>query len=276
MSTDPHRPDGPRIRVSTLVDAPPERVWKAWTDPADLSRWFTDRAEGDVEEGGTFTWIFDGFDAEIAYPVARVQPPHLLVLAGEAPETGPYALEIRIEGNSAGARVQLINSGFPEGADDDAGFEDIRSGWTLALAMLEHYVAHHAGAEKVTVQRYVDTSVDARRIADIFFGEAHGLAEWLTIRGGIGTRDDAVSLTFHDGRPLTGRVLARSDTEVAVSWGEEDAVLELKSFRAGDTRKVGLRLTGWGYTAREEAAAEAFVEAAVRRLNGALQEATVV
>jgi uncharacterized protein YndB with AHSA1/START domain len=270
MSSDLHRPDGSRIRLSTLVDAPVERVWKAWADPADLSRWFADEARGEVVEGGTYTWAFRSFDSEIDYPVVRVDEPNLLVLAGEAPETGPFALEIRVEGNSAGTRVQLVNSGFPEGADDDAGFTDIRSGWTLALGLLQHYVAHHAGAEKGTVQRYLDTDVDPVHLAEVYFGEAHGLAEWLTVRGGIGARDEAVSLTLHDGRPLTGRVLARSDTEVAVSWGEEDAVLELKSFAAGNVRKVGLRLTGWGYTQDELVDAERFVEAAVRRLAGAL------
>jgi hypothetical protein len=56
---------------------------------------------------------------------------------------------------------------------------------------------------------------------------------------------------------------------VALSWGEEDAVLELKSFRAGDERKVGMRLTGWGYTDAEAAAARRFSDGAVRRLEGA-------
>lgn len=275
MSSDIHRPDGPRIRLSTLVQAPVERVWKAWADPADLSRWFADEARGEVAEGATYTWVFEDFDAEIAYPVAKVDEPHLLVLAGEAPETGPYALEIRIDDNSVGTRVQLVNSGFPEGADDDAGFVDIRSGWTLALGLLRHYVAHHAGAEKVTVHDYVDIDIDPLRVADIFFTESHGLAEWLTVRGGIGARDQAVSLTLHDGRPLTGEVLARSDTEVAISWGEEDAVLELKSFRDGELRKVGLRLTGWGYGEAETETARSFVDRAVRRLRGALEAAKV-
>lgn len=276
MSIDVHRPDGPRVRLSTLVQAPAERVWKAWADPADLSRWFTDEARGEVVEGGTYAWRFDGFDAEIAYPVVTVREPELLVFAGEDPETGPYALEIRIDANSAGTRVQLVNSGFPEGAEGDAGFVDIRSGWTLALGVLQHYVAHHAGAPKVTAQRYVDTRVDARRIADIFFSESHGLAEWLTSRGGIGGRDQSVSLTLQDGRSVTGQVLARTETEVAISWGEEDAVLELKSFASGDGRTVGLRLTGWGYSDTELATAREFVDRAVRRLEGALEAAKVV
>jgi uncharacterized protein YndB with AHSA1/START domain len=246
-----------------------ERVWKAWADPSDLARWFTDEARGTVAEGGTYTWVFNGSDAEIVYPVVRVEEPHLLVLAGEAPRTGPFALEIRLDANSGGTRVQLVNSGFPEGAEGDAGFVDIRSGWSLALGVLRHYVAHHAGADKRTVQSYVDVDIDGPRLAAALFGEAHGLARWLTVRGGIGGRDEAVSLTLHDGRPLTGHVLARSETEVALSWGEEDAVLELKSFRAGDERKVGMRLTGWGYTDAEAAAARRFSDGAVRRLEGA-------
>lgn len=272
MSADIHRPDGPRIRVSTLIDAPAERVWKAWAEPSDLARWFVDEARGEVVEGEIYTWVFHGFDAEIDYPVVRVEEPTLLILAGEAPQTGPYALEIRIDAISAGTRVQLVNSGFPEAAEDDAGFVDMRSGWSLALALLRHYVVHHAGADKCTVQSYVDADIDGRSVAELLFTESHGLAKWLTVRGGIGGRDEAVSLTLHDGRPLTGHVLARSDTEVAISWGEDDAVLELKSFQAGDARKVGVRLTGWGYTDDEVATAERFVESAVQRLSGALEE----
>lgn len=47
MSPDSvHRPDGRRVEAEIRTTARPEEVWKAWTDPASLSRWFTDGARG--------------------------------------------------------------------------------------------------------------------------------------------------------------------------------------------------------------------------------------
>ncbi len=46
------------VRQRELVPEPPERVWRALTDPAELAQWWCERAEVDLREGGM--WAFGG------------------------------------------------------------------------------------------------------------------------------------------------------------------------------------------------------------------------
>jgi uncharacterized protein YndB with AHSA1/START domain len=39
------------IRMTRRLDAPPERVSRAWTDPEELARWLPDRVEGALAVG---------------------------------------------------------------------------------------------------------------------------------------------------------------------------------------------------------------------------------
>jgi len=57
--------------MSRLVDAPRERVWKAWTDPAELAKWFgpkgfeTFHAQLDLRPGGTYHYGIKGNGVEM-------------------------------------------------------------------------------------------------------------------------------------------------------------------------------------------------------------------
>lgn len=46
------------IRREIVLDAPPEEVWEALTDPRELEEWFANDVELDVRPGGegTFRW----------------------------------------------------------------------------------------------------------------------------------------------------------------------------------------------------------------------------
>lgn len=188
---NPHRPDGRRIEVEMRTTASPDEVWKAWTDPAALSRWFTDEARGEAKPGGVLVWIFRGF-GEIPYPVVVAERPERLVLAGDIPGRGPFALEIVIRKSAGQTIVRLVNSGFLDGADWDEEYEGVRSGWAGSLELYR------------------------------YFGEAGGLAAWLTREGALGEVGDRAELVLRDGVRLSGRVIAASGREKAVTWEEED------------------------------------------------------
>ncbi len=57
--------------ISRLVDAPRQRVWKAWTDPAELGRWFgpkgfeTFHAQLDFRPGGSYHYGIKGNGIEM-------------------------------------------------------------------------------------------------------------------------------------------------------------------------------------------------------------------
>lgn len=48
------------ISIDLTLASPPERVFRAWTEPADLEEWLADRAEVDDRVGGTFRLVTDG------------------------------------------------------------------------------------------------------------------------------------------------------------------------------------------------------------------------
>jgi uncharacterized protein YndB with AHSA1/START domain len=265
MDQSIHRPDGRRIETGIRTSATPEEVWKAWTDPASISRWFTDDARGEAVPGGTLVWVFRGF-GEMPYPVTVAEPPGRLVLAGEIPGRGPFALEILIECSGGSTMVRLVNSGFREGADFDEEYEGVRSGWDTSLALLRHYLERHQGAARhaALVVRPAAVSADElyRR-----FSDAGGLATWLTRRGALDDAGAGAELELRDGGRLTGTVIAATGREKSVTWEEEDAaVLELKGFAAGGRRMVGIRLTTWGGDGSRLARLERSLTPAVERL----------
>jgi uncharacterized protein YndB with AHSA1/START domain len=62
--------DGRDLRLTRLIDAPPERVYRAWTEPSLLRQWFaprpwtTSRVENDVRAGGTSLLIMRSPDGQ--------------------------------------------------------------------------------------------------------------------------------------------------------------------------------------------------------------------
>lgn len=263
MSDDVHRPDGRRVEASIHIEAPREAVWQAWTTPEGLSSWFTDDARGEVVEGGTITWIFREFGHEMTYPVVRVEEGRRMVLGGDIPGRGPFALEVTLEEEEGGTTVRLVNSGFLDGAEWDDEFQGVESGWRLALALLKHWLETYPDRTKLTAQAFRPVAVGPPALQPHFRDPAL-LESWLTRggEGGIGQTGDAVKLELEDGSPLTGRVLARSDSEVAVSWEERQAALELKVFSGPDGWMAGLRLTGWGMGEEELAELRPFLDRA--------------
>jgi uncharacterized protein YndB with AHSA1/START domain len=265
MPESVHRPDGRRVEAEIRTTATPEEVWKAWADPASISRWFTDDARGEAKPGGTMVWVFRGF-GEIPYPVTVADPPRRLVLSGEMPGSGPFALEVLITTSEGTTTVRLVNSGFRDGADFEEEYEGIRSGWVGALGLLRHYLERHLGKPRQAALIVRPAAVDARELYRSFTAP-DCLGAWLTREGDVGSVGDPVRLVLRDGTPLTGRVIADSGREKAMTWDEEDgAVLELKGFGARGGRMVGVRVTTWGADAERPARLERLLTPAVERL----------
>ena len=236
---------GRRLGAEMRTTATPEDVWKAWTDPAFISKWFADEARGETKAGDEVLWTFHGF-GDVRYHVAVAEPPSHLVLTGDIPGRGAFALEIRIQQEEGASVVRLVNSGFLDGSTWDEEYEGVRSGWDAALAVLKHFLERHFGSPRYTalIVRPADVEPD-----DLYryFSEPACLARWLTREGAIGTRSDRVSLVVRGGAPLSGRVIAATGREKAFTWEEEGAsVVELKGFAGPQHRLVGVRITTWG------------------------------
>ena len=68
-----------KVTVETLVAAPIERVWTAWTTPEDITQWntasddwHTTTASVDLREGGTFSSRMEAKDGSMGFDFAGV------------------------------------------------------------------------------------------------------------------------------------------------------------------------------------------------------------
>ena len=260
---------GRRLKLEMRTSATPEQVYEAWADPERISHWFTDRAHGEARPGGTMTWIFEEFGYEIPYLVADAVPGERFALGGELPGRPPFLLEVTLARDGGETVLTLVNSGFLEGGSWDDEFEGVHSGWTLALAILKHYLEHHLGQPKSVVLALADARFEYEQLLPCLT-RASGLASWLTTAGDVGAVGDRCVLDLRDGGRLSGRVLAKSRREVALSWEETGGVFEMKGFTMGPSRKVGLRVTLWGPQREQAAALKERLMPALARLASAL------
>jgi uncharacterized protein YndB with AHSA1/START domain len=86
------------IIVTRVFDAPRERVWRAWTEPAELARWWgkrgwttpPDSVTMDVRPGGEFSLLSvsdeDGSEMRVDTTYREIVPPERLSF-GEATVT---------------------------------------------------------------------------------------------------------------------------------------------------------------------------------------------
>ena len=260
---------GRSIEKHIETDATPQQAWEAWADPEKIAGWFVDRAKGEAVEGGDIVWSFERFNYHIPYKVIASDPGRRFAIAFEGGGRSGL-LEVDIETSGGRTRVRLVNSGFDEGAEWDAEYEGVDSGWQMALACLGEYLAR--GVREARGQFF------AARPAEVDFGvmphfhrEAEGLSRWLTREGALGPVGSPCSLVLQDGTPVTGRVLTHTRFESAVSWDEVDGVLLLKAFKMGPGPKnVCVHGWGWGLAAERAQELERFFESALERLVAAL------
>lgn len=248
-----------------------ERAWQAWAEPARLSEWFTDRAIGRAAAGGTMTWCFDRFGTRFPYDVLVAEEGRRLVLKGSLPGRPPYLLEVLISAaGTDAALVRVINSGFSVGVENDEEREGVLSGWQMALAIYKHYLESHFGEPKTGFFAMQPASFAYERIPHYFL-EEEGLMRWLTTSGAIGAAGGSYRLTLRDGAPMSGRVLALTSREVALTWDEIDGVAELKAFRIGPrSRAVAVRGFGWNLAEDRASEIDRMLSSAIDRLVAAL------
>lgn len=127
------------IRVSEVLPHPPDRVWRALTEPAESARWW---AAGDVRAvvGHRFT-LDTGSAGPQPCQVLAVQPPRLLSCAF-APDTLHTAITWRLDAEHGGTRLTLEHAGFD--LDDAMGlraYEGLRTGWPALLRRLGAFLA---------------------------------------------------------------------------------------------------------------------------------------
>ena len=277
MTERKHR--GRQLVVEMRTRATPEEVYEAWANPEEIARWFVDSSRVEppratAEVGSIFTWIFEKFGYEIPYEVVAAEPGKRFALGGEHPKSGPFLLEVQIARDGGETVVTLVNSGFLDGSQWDEEFQGIVSGWTNALAALKLYLENYRGRPKTSLLVMKPAGGYAYAQLLPFYATADGLDRWLTTSAEIGDVGEACSLRLaanEGARRLTGRVLAKTAWEVALSWDEIRGMLELKGFPfPGAGKVVAARVLSWDMPPGEAASLEKDLESALERLASVL------
>ena len=121
------------------IDASPDLVFRFFTDPALLERWFCVHAESDPQPGGRFTFDVTGEDV-MRGTFLELEPGRRLVFTSLFDSTQPLVpttVEVTFTPVGRGTRVRLRHSGFAAAKTRDG----YRRGW-------EHYLPRLATAAR--------------------------------------------------------------------------------------------------------------------------------
>ena len=140
----------PSLTLKRRLNAPPAKVYPAWTDPEKLARWFgpsqvkagSVQAEIDVRVGGRYRLSFtmnDGEYHQVGGLYREVVPNQRLVLswAWHSTPERESQLTISLKPDGAGTLLTLHHEQFV----DQAARDGHERGWTDILDQLEKYLA---------------------------------------------------------------------------------------------------------------------------------------
>jgi len=146
---EPRLAEKPSLTLSRHYPVAPEKVWRAWTDPQAVKRWWgptpgepVSLAELDVRVGGRFRIVFGGPDGkmhECAGTYKEVVPNKKLVFTWCWPNSTPERVSVvTIVFKDLNGKTELVFT--HEQLFDEAARDGHKRGWTGALDKLEHFL----------------------------------------------------------------------------------------------------------------------------------------
>jgi uncharacterized protein YndB with AHSA1/START domain len=141
--------DGRDVQIVHLFDAPRERVFQAWTDPDEVSRWWApeglevvpDSVQIEAQVGGRFDLTMIDPRDSTTYPmearILEIDVPKLIVLRTEPlPKVGIHHATItKVTFEAVGQRTRMT---FTAGPYPDEAFADSEAGWNSIVSKLDH------------------------------------------------------------------------------------------------------------------------------------------
>jgi len=144
-----------QITITRVFDAPRELVFKAWTEPDQVAKWFgpagldtpRESIEIDLRVGGRFhlRMVKPGTAMEhrLRYEIVELVEPELLVLrSGPMPEVGVHratVARIELHDEDGKTRMTLTDGPYTEEGGGGAG-----AGWASSFDKLEALLASSA------------------------------------------------------------------------------------------------------------------------------------
>jgi uncharacterized protein YndB with AHSA1/START domain len=142
-----------QVRIERIIEAPRDEVFRAWTDPDELRRWWgpgeyaTRHAEIDLRPGGDYLLVIqaaEGDPMHLAGTFHEVVAPERLVYSWRWVRgwSDPAESIVTVEFEDLGerTRVVLVHAGLDASPDADG----YRMGWESGLAKLATTVSQRS------------------------------------------------------------------------------------------------------------------------------------
>jgi uncharacterized protein YndB with AHSA1/START domain len=137
----------PSLILKRRLNAPPAKVFSAWTDPQKVMRWMGPEgvvglnAEADPRVGGRFRWVMqspDGETHDVSGIYREVVTDRKLVFtwAWKSTPERESLVTIELKPDGDGTLLTLTHEQF----FDEAARDRHRHGWTGSLDKLERYI----------------------------------------------------------------------------------------------------------------------------------------
>jgi len=124
-ATQPDR----QVAITRTFDAPPEQVWQAWVDPAQVAQWWgpegfetpVDSVVIELRPGGRYDLLMvntsSGGEFPVRQEIVEVSEPNLLVVCHEPmPDHGmlkEIVTRIEFHAHEGGTRVEVSGGPYP-------------------------------------------------------------------------------------------------------------------------------------------------------------------
>jgi uncharacterized protein YndB with AHSA1/START domain len=144
-------PDKLSLEIKRVIKAPRQRVYAAWTDPAQMKQWFgpekvqTRELIADARVGGEFRWDLinpEGEEMTIRGEFRELKPDKKIVFTwhwkdDEVWKNHVSIVTIELSDANGGTELRLAHEQLPNEASRDGH----TSGWNSVLDKLEKFVS---------------------------------------------------------------------------------------------------------------------------------------
>jgi uncharacterized protein YndB with AHSA1/START domain len=118
------------VERAILLDAPPEEVWDALTDPSLLAEWLADEVELDARGGGEIVCRYESGE-ERRGEVELVEEAERLAFRWWREEGGPSRVELALDAVAGGTRLTVTETRL-----DPAAPSLTAASWAAPLARI--------------------------------------------------------------------------------------------------------------------------------------------